>query len=238
VDRQKNGYDGFSEATAVVEMNLKQKWHAWLKRYEDKFRAWLARYQGQPREIFVMIYVVIAFACAGLFVAWLCSGCTCKDFALRNAEKYAAEGYQTRIVTYDLKWDAKMGSFWIYDGHAEAQALDGDTWKWIDWRGFKDGSDYRTPGEMVMIFDIDNFKRFMADQPREFDMLICDEFVRLKASQKDTQAYQAGELGKWSQKRACEEKYGANWEAMRKPIEMNFREGVAWENLLWALLVI
>jgi len=83
----------------------------------------------KPIHIFVRIFLLLLLL-AFFFLA--SSGCTiCRHAAIKDADKYTDQGYETRIVVYDLSLDGLLWGAFIWDHHAQAQVKKDGHWYWV-----------------------------------------------------------------------------------------------------------
>lgn len=71
-----------------------------------------------------------------LFISFLLiSSCTlCRYQALKDAETARAQGYEVRLVTYEMGFLGKAWGAFIWDYHTEIQVKDSEgQWRW--WNG-------------------------------------------------------------------------------------------------------
>lgn len=61
------------------------------------------------------------------------TGCTtCRVTSVEDAERFAQNGYQTRIAVYKLGIDGRITGGFLWTHHAQAQVLVDKEWKWVE----------------------------------------------------------------------------------------------------------
>ncbi len=82
-----------------------------------------------------------------LFAGPSCS--TCREKAIVDAERYAAEGYQTRVACYGLCLDGLLWGAFVWRSHCQARVRAGDSWLWVgEWGGLREEPTFRPKGEI------------------------------------------------------------------------------------------
>ena len=100
-------------------------------------------------RIFIVTLLCFFLACCTL----------CREAAIRDAERYANEGYPARIATYDLKLDGLLYGAFLWTHHAQAQIYQNGRWLWIcEFNGLCDESTFGIK-RMVVLWDVEDYKR-------------------------------------------------------------------------------
>lgn len=61
------------------------------------------------------------------------TGCTtCRVTSVEDAERFAQNGYQTRVAVYKLGIDGLLTGGFLWTHHAQAQVLVENEWKWVE----------------------------------------------------------------------------------------------------------
>ena len=100
----------------------------------------------------------ISMACA------LMGGCTtCRETALRDATTYSAQGYETKICSYDLLMDGLIWGGGMWPRHAQACIRrDDGTMSYVGMLGLSDEPTFRL-GRQLVIWDVDEFKQVVVE---------------------------------------------------------------------------
>ena len=89
-------------------------------------------------------WVFLFFA---LLAASSCS--TCREKSVVDAERYAAQGYETRVACYYLNLDGLLWGAFLWKSHCQAQARAGSDWQWVgECGGLKKSPTFRPKGEV------------------------------------------------------------------------------------------
>jgi hypothetical protein len=96
----------------------------------------------------------------------LASCSTCRETSIRDAEKYAAQGQQSRIACYYLNLDGLLWGGFVWKSHCQAQVRVADEWRWIgEFGGLRKEPTFRPRGE-VFTWTIEGYKQLLKDNGR------------------------------------------------------------------------
>ncbi len=81
-----------------------------------------------------------------LFVVPSCSVCRVK--AIVYAERYAAQGHETKVACYALNLDGLLWGAFVWKSHCQAMVRTGDGWLWVgEWGGLHREPTFMPKGE-------------------------------------------------------------------------------------------
>src|SRR5512135_3424534 len=102
---------------------------------------------------------VLKVLVAALVLSALISCTVCRETAIRDAERYAGQGDQVRIATYDLKLGGLLHGAFLWTHHAQAQVYRHGKWYWVcELGGLCDTPTFR-PKRILVLWDVREYKR-------------------------------------------------------------------------------
>jgi len=90
------------------------------------------------------------------------TGCTtCRVISVEDAERYAQNGYQTRIAVYKVGMDGLLTGGFIWTHHAQAQVLIGNEWKWVEGRELSDHSTFSIADNEIFYWRATDYSSYL-----------------------------------------------------------------------------
>ena len=115
-----------------------------------------------------------ATACNLLLLAVLilslcsCGIHTCRVQSILDAEKYASQGYDTRISVYRQGFEGKAWGAFIWQYHAQAQVYKDDKWKWVGMTGLSDTPTFSVAKDEIYYWTVNEYKRLLEENGRYY----------------------------------------------------------------------
>lgn len=97
---------------------------------------------------------------------WGCS--TCRVTSVEDAVKYSNNGYETRIAVYKTGLDGLLWGGFVWQHHAQAQALVGDEWKWVGPLGLSDSPAFSVANNEIYYWRATDYAAFLKQQNRYY----------------------------------------------------------------------
>ena len=122
----------------------------------------LAAYRRGFKPMLTLIGIIlIAISITG------CSLSLCRDQAVKYADHYAAQGYEVRIIAYDLTLPGRAYSAFVFDFHAQAQVSQEGKWLYVSGLAnrpyLRDVADFETK-RINVIYELDEFKQRLQEK--------------------------------------------------------------------------
>ncbi len=110
-----------------------------------------------------LIWATIFITLAALVVLFLAGCADCRMAAIKDAERYQAQGKETQIACYYLNLDGLLWGAFVWKSHCQAQIKVGETWKWAgEFGGLRQEPTFRPRGE-VYTWSLEGYKKLIKE---------------------------------------------------------------------------